>query len=116
MVRRIVRDPPAGARQGVRDVQHPDGFPIRPLTIVHIAKGRSVFVVEGALRLVGGQAQSADGQPSAWAICPNTFAGDREGRIHLKVTNVATSPLTSPLTSPILRAAMPCAPQSDWHW
>ena len=53
MVRRIVRDPPAGARQGARDVQHSDGVPIRPLAIVRIAKGRSVFLVEGALRLMG---------------------------------------------------------------
>jgi hypothetical protein len=42
LVSRIVRDPPAGARQGVRDVQQSDGVPIRPLAIVHVAKGRSV--------------------------------------------------------------------------
>ena len=63
MVRRIVRDPPAEARQGVRDVQNSDGVPIRPLAIVRIAKGHSVFLVEGALRLMGGQARP-DGWPA----------------------------------------------------
>jgi hypothetical protein len=58
MVRRIVRDPSAGARQGVRDVQHSDSVPIRPLAILHIAKGRSVFLVEEALRLMGGARHS----------------------------------------------------------
>ena len=65
MVRRIVRDPPAEARQEVRDVQHSEGVPIRPLAIVRVAKGRSVFLVEGALRLMGGQAQPDDGRRNA---------------------------------------------------
>jgi hypothetical protein len=65
MVRRIVRDPPAEARQGVRDVQHSDSISIRPLAIVRIAKGRSVFLVEEALRLMGGQARLEGGWRSA---------------------------------------------------
>lgn len=65
MVRRIVRDPPAGARQGVRDVQHSDGVPIRPLAIILFAKGRSIFLVDGALCLMRGQAQPDGGRRSA---------------------------------------------------
>ena len=62
---RITDDPPAGARQGVRDVQHSDHVLIRPLAIVRIAKGRSIFLMERALRLMGGQAQQDGGRPSA---------------------------------------------------
>jgi len=65
MVRRIVRDPPAGARQGVRDVQQSDSVLIRPLAIVHVAKGRSVFLVEGALRSMEGQARPSGSRRAA---------------------------------------------------
>ena len=65
MVRRIVRDPPAGARQGDRDVQHSDGVPIRSLAIFRVAKGRSIFLMDGALRSMGGQGRPAGGRHAA---------------------------------------------------
>ena len=43
----------------------PTASPSRPLAIVLIAKGRSVFLVESALGLMGSQAQPDGGRRSA---------------------------------------------------
>jgi hypothetical protein len=52
MVRRIIRAPPAEARQEARVVQHNDRVPIRSLAIVRVAKDRFVFRVDGTLRAI----------------------------------------------------------------